>query len=240
MDLSSVLDAMRRKWPLSARIFFGLSLALGLGAIALMSGYRAQIDRMRPDLGPPTTVVVAARDLARGAVIADTDLALQALPGGVVPAGALTASAEGTGRVLLAGIGTGDVLTDKRLAPEGAGPLAALVPPGLLAAVVPSSLPEGAVLPGDTVDVLTTFGGAHAHTETSATGAQVLSVLTVTSAGSTDIGTGSGPQLVLLVDAATASSLAYATAFGHVAIAVNPPDVTGSQEGSPSPSPVGG
>ena len=234
-----MLDAMRRKWPLSARIFFGLSLSLGLGAMALMSGYRAQIDRLRPDLGPPTTVVVATRDLARGAVIADTDLALRALPGSVVPAGALAAAAEGTGRVLLAGIGTGDVLTDNRLAPKGAGPLAALVPPGLLAVVVPSPLPQGAVRPGDTVDVLTTFGGAHPHTETSATGAQVLSLLAPASAGSTDIGASAGPQLVLLVDVATASSLAYATAFGHVTIAVNPPDVTRSQEGSPSPSPVG-
>lgn len=240
MNLSNVLDALRRKWPLSARIFFGLSLALGLGAVALMSGYRSQIERLRPDLGPPTTVVVAVHDLARGVVIADADVALRAVPSGVVPAGALTAASEGSGRVLLAGIGTGDVLTDMRLAPEGAGPLAALVPPGFLAVVVPSSLPEGAVLPGDTVDVLTTFGGAHPHTETSATGAQVLSVLAAASVGSTDIGAATGPQLVLLVDAATASSLAYAAAFGHVAIAVNPPVVTGSQEGGPSPPPVGG
>jgi Flp pilus assembly protein CpaB len=240
MDLSNVLDALRRKWPMSARIFFGLSLALGVGALALMSGYRSQIERLRPDLGPPTTVVVAVRELARGSVIADADLALRPLPSDVVPAGALTATAEGTGRVLLAGIGTGDVLTDARLAAEGAGPLAALVPPGLLAVVVPSSLPEGAVHAGDTVDVYTTFGGAHAHTETTATGTEVLSVEAPASSGSTEIGAPTGPQLVLLVDASTASSLAYATAFGHVAIAVNPPDVTGTPETSLSPSPTGG
>lgn len=240
MHLSNVLDAFRRRWPLSARLFFGLSLALGLGGVALMSGYRSQVERLRPDLGPPTTVVVAVRDLARGAVVADADMAVRTIPEGVVPAEALTAAGEGSGRVLLAGIGGGDVLTDNRLAPKGAGPLAALVPPGLLAVVVPSALPEGEVLPGDTVDVLTTFGGAHPHTETSATGAQVLSLLAPASGGSTDIGASAGPQLVLLVDVATASSLAYATAFGHVSIAVNPPDVTGSQGGSLSPSPVGG
>jgi Flp pilus assembly protein CpaB len=240
MDLSNVLDALRRKWPMSARIFFGLSLALGLGAFALMSGYRSQIEQLRPDLGPSVTVVVAVHEVARGSVIAETDLALRPLPSDVVPAGALTATAQGAGRVLLAGIGSGDVLTDARLAVKGAGPLAALVPPGLLAVVVPSGLPDGAVHPGDTVDVLTTFGGAHAHTETTATGAEVLSVEAPASSGTTDIGTPTGPQLVLVVDAATASSLAYATAFGHVAIAVNPPDVTGTPETSLSPSPAGG
>jgi Flp pilus assembly protein CpaB len=134
----------------------------------------------------------------------------------------------------------GEVLTDSRLAPKGTGPLAALVPPGLMAVVVPSSLPAGSVQAGDTVEVLATFGGAQAHTETSATGAQVLSVLAPASGGSTDIGSPTGPQLVLLVDAATATSLAYATAFGHLAIAVDPADVTGSQEMGVSPSPVGG
>jgi Flp pilus assembly protein CpaB len=205
-----------------------------------MSGYRSQIERLRPDLGPPTTVVVAARELARGSVIADADLALRPLPRDVVPAGALTATAEGTGRVLLAGIGPGDVLTDGRLAAKEAGPLAALVPPGSLAVLVPSGLPAGAVHAGDTVDVFTTFGGAHAHTETTATGAEVLSVEAPASSGSTDIATPTGPQLVLVVDVTTASSLAYATAFGHVSIAVNPPDVTGTPETTLSPSPAGG
>lgn len=221
---------------MSARIFFGLSLALGLGSIVLMSGYRSEIERLRPDLGPPTTVVVADHDLVRGAVVGAADLALRPLPSAVVPAGALTATGDGVGRVLLAGMGTGDVLTDTRLAAEGVGPLAALIPPGLRAVLVPSSLPDGAVRPGDTVDVLTTFGGAHAHTETSATGAQVLSVLAGASPGSTDIGAPGGPQLVLLVDPTTASSLAYATAFGHIVVAVDPPDVTGSQETNLSPS----
>ncbi|MEP7059548.1 MAG: Flp pilus assembly protein CpaB [Actinomycetota bacterium] len=240
MDIANVLDAMRRKWPVSARIFFGLSLALGLGALTLMSGYRSQIERLRPDLGPPQAVVVAAHALARGAVIAPPDLAIRTLPGDAVPSGALTTADAGSGRVLLAGMNAGEVLTRSRIAPEGAGALAALVPPGLLAVVVPSSLPPGSVRAGDTVDVLTTFGGAHPHTETSATGAQILSVLAPASGGSTDIGTPAGPQLVLLVDASTASSLAYATAFGHVAIAVDPPDVTRSQELGVSPSPPGG
>jgi pilus assembly protein CpaB len=238
MKLSGTLDALRRKWPLSARIFFALSLALGIAAFALMSGYRTQIERLRPDLGPPTSVVVAARDLSRGAVLADGDLTNRTIPRGVVPSRPLTSAGQGSGRVLLAGLDAGDVLTQTRLAPKGAGPLAALVPPGLLAVVVPSNLPADAVRPGDTVDVLTTFGGANAHTETSATDVQVLTVLAAASSGSTDIGPPAGPALVLLVDDAAASSLAYATAFGHVAIAVNPPDVTGSQETSLSPSPA--
>lgn len=240
MDLSTVVDALRRKWPMSARIFFALSLVLGIGALGLMSGYRSRIERLRPDLGPPTSVVVAVHDLGRGAMVADADVALRTLPLGVVPKGALTATADAAGRVLLAGIGADDVLTSSRLAPKGAGPLAALVPPGLLAVVVPSDLPPGAVRAGDRIDVFTTFGGAHAHTETSASGAQVLSVLATAAAGSTDIGAPAGPQLVLLVDPTTASSLAYAGAFGHIAIAVDPPEVTGSQEFAVSPSPVGG
>lgn len=65
-------------------------------------------------------------------------------------------------------------------------------------------------------------------------------MLAAAPSGATDIGAPGGPQLVLLVDETTAASLAYATAFGHIAIAVEPPDATGSQEAPLSPLPVGG
>src|SRR5437870_3406008 len=115
MDIATVLDAMRRKWPMSARIFFGLSLALGVGAVLLMSGYRSQIEHVRPDLGPPRAVVVAGHDLARGSVISGADLMLRNLPAGVVPGRAFTDTEAGSGRVLLAGMDAGEVLTDSRL-----------------------------------------------------------------------------------------------------------------------------
>ncbi len=240
MDLGKSIDALRRKWPLSAWVFLLLAVACGLGAITAMSGYRARIEATRPDLGPPLGVVAAAADLTRGAVLGAGDVRITRLPTDVVPTGALTDPSAAVGRILLAGIAPGEVVTESRLAPRGAGPIAALVPAGLRAVIVAAPLPPGTVRAGDLVDVFATYGGAHPHTEEAAAAVQVLRVLSAPPAGSTDVTATSGPSLALLVSPSVAQELAYASAFGHLMVAIDgATTVTGSQGGDPATAATG-
>jgi Flp pilus assembly protein CpaB len=240
MDLRKSIDALRRKWPLSAWVFLLLAVACGLGAISAMSGYRSRIEATRPDLGPPIGVVVAAADLPRGSVLGTGDVQIARLPSRVVPTGALADPSAAVGRILLAGIAPGEVVTESRLAPRGAGPIAALVPEGLRAVIVTAPLPPGTVRAGDLVDVLATYGGAHPHTEEAAAAVQVLRVLSASPAGSTDVTAPSGPSLALLVSPSVAQELAYASAFGHLMVAIDgTTTVTGSQGGDPATAATG-
>ncbi len=72
--------------------------------------------------------------------------------------------------------------------------------------------------------MLATFGGPHPHTETTASGLEVLRVLDEgdTSGGIAASGDTGGPVLILLVSPETAERLAYATAFGEIAVTVAP------------------
>jgi Flp pilus assembly protein CpaB len=95
-------------------------------------------------------------------------------------------------------------------------------------------VPAGAIVPSDHVDVLATFGGAHAHTETVATGLEVLSVLAPSEGGALSVGAGaaSGEQLVLIVQPDQAEGLAYATSFGEISVTIE-----GASEVMPSAAP---
>src|SRR5207247_1542751 len=63
------------------------------------------------------------------------------------PPGAIAGPDQAVGRVLLAGMATGEPLTQTRLAPRRAGPVASLVPEGYRAFAVTPSLPAAAVRP---------------------------------------------------------------------------------------------
>jgi Flp pilus assembly protein CpaB len=124
----------------------------------------------------------------------------------------------------------GETLTRSRLAATTVGPVAALVPEGLRAVVVPSGAPAGTIRAGDRVEVYATYGGGRPHTELVATGLEVVRVL----AGGTSDGSGvggtstsdPGVALVLLVDGDAAARLAYAHAFGQLQIAILGPAPT--------------
>ena len=89
---------------------------------------------------------------------------------------------------------------------------------------------------GDRVDVLATFPGPHAHTETVATSLQVVQVLRSGSPGGPDLGTStSTPAGIVLMVLATpdqATELAYARAFADVSVTLD-----GPEEVVPSPGP---
>src|SRR5437763_11094422 len=152
-------------------------------------------------------------------------LSMQSRPSAYIPPGAVRDPSSVAGRVLLANVSQGQVVTFSLLAPKG-GPVGSLVPAGLRAVAVPSSLPPGAVASGDRVDVLATFPGAHAHVETVASGLEVLRALSAGTGSGTggDVASpGTGTTLLLLVSPDQAEQLAYARAFAAVSIALDGP-----------------
>ena len=209
-----------RRWPRAARITAGLALLCGVTALLLVQGYVRRIEAARPALGAPVPVVVAAHDLARGTALTPDALEVRHLPAEFAPPGALPDPTAASGRVLVGAMAAGEAVTRTRLAAQRAGPVAALVPPGLRAFVVATDIPPEAVRAGDRVDVLATIGGGRPHTETVATGLEVLSVL---GSGRTDALSGTpsdAPRLVLLVSPDDAERLAYAGAFGDLPVTI--------------------
>jgi pilus assembly protein CpaB len=216
----------RRKLPTSSFVFLCLAVAAGLLAALLMRGYARRLDATRPDVGPPARVVAAAATLTRGATLTADMVRTIQMPAAFAPPGALDDPGVAVGRVLSSDVAAGEVLTRTRLSGSEAGPVAAIVPPGLQAVVIASTLPADAVRPGDHVDVLAAFGGGHPHVETAASGVEVGQVL----APSTGAGLASGvtdapgPSLVLLVDPDAAERLTFATAFATLTVVIDPPD----------------
>jgi Flp pilus assembly protein CpaB len=99
---------------------------------------------------PGAPVLVAAHDLASGAVLGPRDVTVRLLPAGAVPAGAVR---HATGRTLSGPMRRGEPLTDARL--RSGGLFSAHDP---AAVAVPVRLADAAVVrllrPGDRVDVL--------------------------------------------------------------------------------------
>jgi Flp pilus assembly protein CpaB len=164
-------------------------------------------------------------DLARGTALSDEMLHTSTVPEEFVPPGAVGDAASVVGRVLAADVDAGEILTRSRLAGSEIGPVAALVPDGLRAVVVPSGVPPGTLRAGDRVEVYATYGGGRPHTELVASELEVVRILTEDAAGAGGIGgtttTGdTGVSVVLLVDGDAAARLAYARAFGQLQIAI--------------------
>ena len=208
-----------RRWSPRSKLLLVLAVVCGLGAFAIVRGYAARLEALRPAVGRPVAVVVAAETLARGTVLAEEALSLASVPSAFAPPGALRSVQDAVGRTLVADLAEGEAVTRTRIGTSG-GPVAAQVPSGLRAFVVPSGMPAGSVRPGDRVDVLATFGGQRPYTETVATGLEVLSVLATDDGAFAASGTEVGPTLVLLVTPDAAERLAYAKAFADLAITI--------------------
>jgi pilus assembly protein CpaB len=213
-----------RKWSPGARLLACLAVVFGVAAFWSVHGYVARVEALTPALGRSVPVVVAARDLERGTRLDAGMLRQVTFPSRFAPPGAIARPDQASGRVLLAGIATGEPLTETRLAPRRAGPVASLVPEGFRAFAVITSLPPGSVRPGDHVDLLATFAKGQPHTETVASDVEVLLVLSPgsSSGGLPDTGTSldSGQTLMLLVRPDQAEQLAYARAFADLTVTV--------------------
>lgn len=208
-----------RRWSTRSKLFLVLALLSGLGAFGIVRGYAARLEALRPAVGEQIAVVVAAQTLVRGTVLAADALELASVPSAFAAPGALRSIDDAVGRTLLSDLAEGETLTRTRIGTSG-GPVAAQVPSGLRAFVVPSGMPSGSVRPGDRVDVLATFGGQRPYTDTVATSLEVLSVLASDENAFAASGAAVGPTLVLLVTPDAAERLAYAKAFADLTITV--------------------
>jgi pilus assembly protein CpaB len=216
----------RRKLPRSSFVLVSISVACALAAALVMRAYAQRIDVLRPDGGPPLTVVAAAEDVTRGTVLTEEALEVVTLPSRFAPPGAMRELARAMGRIVIADIAAGEIITRLRLAGTGSGPTASLVPPGMRAVQVPVAGAVG-VQAGDLVDVIATFGGSGAHTEVAGEGLEVLAVDRGGGAGSFGAATtptSGGVGLMLLVTPTDAETLAFASAFATLSIAVRGPD----------------
>lgn len=194
----------------------GLSVVLGAVTTVALRDHLDRIEARAAEPGALTPVVVAARDLERGAELAADDVAIREVPEAYAPVAAI-ASAEGVlGRVLASDVLAGEALTASRLAPPG-GPVAALIPDGFRALPVTVALPGGTVVPGDHVDLLATYAAGRPHTETLLEGVEVLRVLEAPSLEGVTAAT-----LLLLVTPDAAERIAYAKAFADLSVTVVP------------------
>jgi Flp pilus assembly protein CpaB len=225
---------VRRRWSRSSRLYLTASLALALAA-AMLTRTLASRAAASSATGPQIPVVVAAAHVARGSPLSASDLRLTWMPEAYVPPGSYSRTGQASGRVALADLSPGEAVTKTRLARVRAGPVASLIPEGLRAFAVPTNLPAGAVVPGDRVDVLATYGSGQPHTEVVVSAVEVLGVLgpsgTPTGAGGTTSGVamdaaGSGASgsttLILLVSPEDEGRLAYARAFADLQVAIAP------------------
>jgi pilus assembly protein CpaB len=229
--------ALARSWPKVSRGYLAAALVLAVASALLVHGYSARASRAIQEAGPRVSVLVAAAPIARGTVVSREDLRASPFPRVFAPPRYLSSISRAAGRVALADIVPGQPVTDTLLARVRAGPVASLVPEGLRAFAVPTSLPAGSVASGDHVDVLATFSTGQPHTETVVEGVEVLLVLgssasTRQSGGAGGLGgagldaaaagAGGGMTLVVLVSPDQERSLAYARAFADLEVAIAP------------------
>jgi Flp pilus assembly protein CpaB len=227
---------MGKGWARSSRLYATVSVVLAITTGVLVHGYLSRAaraaDRNRPAWGPDVGIVVAARPVHRSDVLSRQDLAVRMLPATFAPPGSLEDIDEAAGRVALSDLASDEVVTATRLARVRAGPVASLVPEGLRAFAVQTSLPTGTVVPGDRVDVLATFGSGQPYTETIVEGVEVLLVLggrsppegeqsdlalDIAAAGIEDTLT-----LIVLVSPTQQEDLAFARAFADLSISIAP------------------
>lgn len=213
-----------RRPPTSAIVYAGLAIALSLSAAVSMAAYARHLGVTRPDVGPPMSVVVATTPLVRGTVLDADDVGVVDTPSALAPPGSVGAVDEAEGRVLVADIAEGEILTVTRLARAGAGPLSALVPAGLRAFSLPTSVASGSLVPGDLIDVIGTFGanGGRPYTDTVATALEVVRVWPASGAGAAGTSAGGAPagSVTVLADPDTVEALARAASTGIVTVAI--------------------
>ena len=228
----------RRRWR-SSRSYLVGSLSLSVAAGLLLRGYVGRVASVSPASVPEATVVVASVRIERGAALAPGELRLAHMPLPYAPPGALDDISKAAGRVALADLSPGEVVTETRLARVRAGPVASLVPRGLRAFAVPTSLPANLVEPGDRVDILATFNTGQVHTEVVVSGVEILLVLSSgttrqSASGASDrgglgldaeaAGLSGSTTLVLLLSPDQQERLAFARAFANLEVTMAPAD----------------
>ena len=110
------------------------------------------------DAGPSTQVLVLQRDVPAGATLEPADVRAVGRPVAESPADALADLPAD--RVALVGLAAGEVLLERRLAPGGIGPIAALLPPEASGVTLPAATLPAGVAVGDRGDLLVVVPGS--------------------------------------------------------------------------------
>jgi Flp pilus assembly protein CpaB len=227
---------MRRRWSRSSRLYLAGSVVSALVAGVVLHAYVTRVAEAAGVAGPDVSVVVAAGPIPRGSTVRTNDLRAARMPKAYAPPGSFSSIDQAAGRVALGDLAAGEAVTETRLARVRAGPVASLVPAGLRAFAVPTSLPRGALHAGDAVDVLATYGSAgvgQPHTEVVVADVEVLFVLgpagfpsaSRTSGHGLDIaaaGDENAVTLLLLVSPDQETRLAFARAFANLEVVIAP------------------
>lgn len=215
----SLAPLLRERWDARRQgVSFGRTLVLRRATAAALVGLAAVL-ALVPARGTAAThlVVVAARDLAPGTVLAAGDLTLHELPEQGVPDGATRDPVAVLSRTVAAPVRRGEPLTDVRLT----GPeltRAVSMDPGTVS--VPLRLADSGVAallhPGATVDVVTT-GERQDETVVLARSARVLAVLDA-GARTTERG---GSLVLAALDPVAATRVAAASIAQTLAVTVH-------------------
>jgi Flp pilus assembly protein CpaB len=224
---------LRGTWVRSSRVYLVASAGLAVLSAVALHGYLSRVEAASAGPDAPEAVVVAARPISRGEPVGPSKLRVATIPRAYAPPGALGRIAQAAGRVALTDLAPGEVVTETRLARVRAGPVASLVPQGLRAFAVPTSLPSGAVAAGDHIDVLATFNAGQPHSEVVVSGVEILYVLGPPGVGGApiaqDVGLDLSPDggnsitLIVLVSPDQEERLAFARAFADLEVAIAPP-----------------
>jgi pilus assembly protein CpaB len=149
---------MRRTRP-----WLMLAVALASGGVAALLAMRYLRQQATPMLSAPKTgdLVIAARPLPLGTVLADADVKTIEWNGGALPVGYTTTKAEVVGRGVMSSLQENEPILDGKLAPKGAGGgLPVIIDQGkraLTMRVNDVSGVAGFVTPNTRVDVLLTI-----------------------------------------------------------------------------------
>src|SRR5262245_65250433 len=153
--------SLRRKLPLSSKVFLSIAAACAIVSFLLVRGDAARAGGADPASGPAVPVVVATRDLQPGTALTSDDLRVMQFPAAFAPPAALTSPDDASGLIVGAAVAQGEPLSSARL---GRSFLAESVAAGrLIVSATFGSIPDGLTI-WDRVDAFATFGGARPYT----------------------------------------------------------------------------
>ena len=159
MRLPPLIRARSHRRLARSPFVFWLAVAgLAFLTASVVAGAIGEARSLSARYGPLRPVVVAAREVERGAELAPGDVDVRLVPGSLVPAGAFGDVEAVRGRTAVVPLLDGQTVLGGHLAPEGLSGVAALLPAGTRAVAVPASASTAPPLHrGDVVDVLASF-----------------------------------------------------------------------------------
>lgn len=205
------------------------AIGLAVVSVAAVSGGLGRADAAGHRWGPTRAVLVATRPIEVGHHVVAADIELDEWPAGLVPPDAVVGAGEG--RVAVAAIGAGEVLVERRLAPNGLRGAAALLPPATRALAIPTLAGGLALEPGDLVDILSI---TDPYSLDLAPNAPASGPATETVSHATSVVAVSDDSITVAVPTADVGDVAAALSHGVVTLALaSPIDALGPVETGP-------